>query len=181
MGSAAAPSLQYSSRDLNSHTKLKLRAMGQGAPEEVEQRDLRAELFELEARRGREGAVEAAYDDDVDVVLTTLGDDDEEGNAPSEDDEDDTEALLRELEKIKQEREAEKQRKLEEEQRQKYEKSVSANPLIASPSFAVKRRWDDDVVFKNQASSVVDKPSKRFINDTLRSDFHRKFLNRYIK
>ena len=34
-------------------------------------------------------------------------------------------------------------------------------------------RWDDDIVFKNQAR---DEPElkKKFVNDTVRSDFHRK-------
>lgn len=41
-------------------------------------------------------------------------------------------------------------------------------------------RWDDDVVFKNQARGETKTP-KRFINDTIRSDFHRKFLQRYMK
>ena len=44
----------------------------------------------------------------------------------------------------------------------------------------VKRRWDDDVVFRNQARGEP-KAQKRFINDTIRSDFHRRFLTRYIK
>lgn len=43
-----------------------------------------------------------------------------------------------------------------------------------------KCRWDDDVVFKNQARGETKTP-KRFINDTIRSDFHRKFLQRYMK
>ncbi|KAG5598004.1 hypothetical protein H5410_039236, partial [Solanum commersonii] len=33
-------------------------------------------------------------------------------------------------------------------------------------------RWDDDVVFKNQARGEL-KVVKRFINDTIRNDFHR--------
>jgi protein CWC15 len=41
-------------------------------------------------------------------------------------------------------------------------------------------RWDDDVVFKNQAR---DEPAlkKRFVNDTIRNDFHRKFLMKFIQ
>jgi protein CWC15 len=46
--------------------------------------------------------------------------------------------------------------------------------------FYVFCRWDDDVVFKNQARGETKTP-KRFINDTIRSDFHRKFLQRYMK
>lgn len=39
------------------------------------------------------------------------------------------------------------------------------------------RRWDEDVVFKNQARDEPAK-KKRFINDTVRSDFHRKVTER---
>jgi hypothetical protein len=42
--------------------------------------------------------------------------------------------------------------------------------------FSVKRRWDDDVVFKNQARGTEDKKSKEFVNDLLRSDFHKRFM-----
>ena len=38
----------------------------------------------------------------------------------------------------------------------------------------------DDVVFKNQAREPK-KEAKRFINDTVWNDFHRKFLFKYIK
>jgi protein CWC15 len=41
-------------------------------------------------------------------------------------------------------------------------------------------RWDDDVVFKNQERGEK-KYEKRFINDTIRSDFHRRFLEKYIR
>ena len=42
------------------------------------------------------------------------------------------------------------------------------------------RSWDDDVVFKNCARQ--DKPKTReFVNDSLRTDFHRKFMSKYIK
>ena len=44
----------------------------------------------------------------------------------------------------------------------------------------IKRRWDDDVVFRNQTRGEP-KVQKRFINDTIRNDFHRRFLSRYIK
>ncbi len=61
------------------------------------------------------------------------------------------------------------------------ERSLHSNPLLAptGAAAAVKRRWDDDVVFKNQAKDEK-KLEKRFINDTIRSDFHRKFLAKYI-
>ena len=104
-----------------------------------------------------------------------------------DDDDDDTEALMAELERIKKERAEEKLRKerqqAEEEAKMKEAELMRGNPLINinnAGSFNVKRRWDDDVVFKNQARGETKTP-KRFINDTIRSDFHRKFLQRYMK
>jgi hypothetical protein len=57
---SAAPSYQYSSRDMTSHTKLKERQSGQNTRDEVKRRDLKSELEERESRtssskRRREG------------------------------------------------------------------------------------------------------------------------------
>jgi protein CWC15 len=47
----------------------------------------------------------------------------------------------------------------------------------SSATFAVKRRWDDDLIFKNQAAGLDDKPKKgEFVNDLLRSEFHKRFM-----
>jgi len=111
-----------------------------------------------------------------------------------EDDEDDEAELMRELERIKKERAQEALRKEREEAETNAKERDSAilqgNPLLdptrvgasssSGGSFAVKRRWDDDVVFKNQ-SREPQKEGRRFINDTVRNDFHRKFLQRYVK
>jgi protein CWC15 len=125
-------------------------------------------------------------------------DDDSEASEESDSDEDDTAALLAELERIKKERAEESARRAAEaEEREALEKAeefASGNPLLnlstsgsgargaedAQTHFGVKRRWDDDVVFKNQTRNEPVK-KKRFVNDTIRSDFHRRFLNKYIK
>lgn len=110
-----------------------------------------------------------------------------ESDADSEEDDDDEEAgLQRELEKIKRERaearakeEAEKAAK-EEEQRE-YD-IARGNPLLNPKDFNVKRRWDDDVIFKNQARGTEERGKKReFVNDLLRSDFHKRFMSRYVR
>ena len=44
--------------------------------------------------------------------------------------------------------------------------------------FAVSRRWDEDVVFKNCAKK--DEADGGFVNDTLRSAFHRRFMDKYV-
>ncbi|GLU24056.1 hypothetical protein SLE2022_400230 [Rubroshorea leprosula] len=123
-----------------------------------------------------------ADDSDVDDNNDNESDDDDDDD---DDDEDDTEALLAELEQIKKERAEEQLRKekqqQEEELKAKEAELLRGNPLLNNPtSFNVKRRWDDDVVFKNQARGETKAP-KRFINDTIRNDFHRKFLQKYMK
>ena len=98
--------------------------------------------------------------------------------------EDEEAELLRELERIKKEREEEKSAA----EAARKQKTLSANPLMHSSikiwrsnRHTPKRRWDEDVVFRNQARDLDERPKKRFINDTIRSDFHRKFLDKYIK
>ena len=67
------------------------------------------------------------------------------------------------------------------------ENILSGNPLLnytgkaAKTDLRVKRRWDDDVVFKNCARSEPDRKEPQFINDSLRSEFHKKFMDKYIK
>lgn len=122
-----------------------------------------------------------ADDSDVEVNSDDDSDDDDD-----DDDEDDTEALMAELERIKKERAEEKLRQdqlqVAEELKAKEEQLLRGNPLLnnTTTTFNVKRRWDDDVVFKNQARGETKTP-KRFINDTIRNDFHRKFLQKYMK
>ncbi|KAG2315623.1 hypothetical protein Bca52824_018745 [Brassica carinata] len=121
-----------------------------------------------------------ADDSDVDIKS-----DDESDDESDDDDEDDTEALMAELDQIKRERVEERLRKEKQQQMEelnaKEEELLKGNPLLNNTptSFSVKRRWDDDVVFKNQARGEMKAP-KRFINDTIRNDFHRKFLHRYM-
>jgi len=124
-------------------------------------------------------------------------DDAEEGS--EDDDEDDTAELLRELNKIKRERAAEKaaqdaaQSATDAAAREA--EIATSNPLLnlaaalgqkpqgvnttVPGTFAVKRRWDDDLIFKNQAMGS-DK-SGGFVNDLLRTEFHRKFMAKFIK
>lgn len=116
----------------------------------------------------------------------------DEEESDTSDSEDETEALLAELNKIKRERAAEQSKKeiekKQEEERIRMENILSGNPLLthysagsAKPDLKVKRRWDDDVVFKNCARSEPDKKANVFINDSLRSEFHRKFMEKYVK
>mmetsp|Transcript_4411 Transcript_4411/g.5940 ORF Transcript_4411/g.5940 Transcript_4411/m.5940 type:complete len:222 (+) Transcript_4411:162-827(+) len=196
------PSKQYSARDLASHTELKERKSGQSTLKDLEKRDLKTELEDKErkhfSKRSRrdEGAdnlrLEAAKAKEIESRLQPKlvdADDsaDELEDDDDSDDEDDTEELMKELERIKKERAEEAGRKQAEidkaDQAVKSSELARGNPLISSAqagSFNMKRRWDDDVVFKNQARNEP-KQVQRFINDTIRNDFHRRFLTKYMK
>jgi len=201
---------QYSSRDLPSHTKLKYRETGQGTEEERRNKDFRRELEEREKTVGSkssksevpkldsslgqpaskrtksEPAPNLDADDPIDLS-------DEDSDSDSSEDEDDTAALMAELQKIKRERAAEAQKKEAEkrieEERIRAENILSGNPLLnygtsgtaTKSDMKVKRRWDEDVVFKNCARVDDGSGKKTFINDCLRSEFHRKFMEKYIK
>jgi protein CWC15 len=104
----------------------------------------------------------------------------------SDDEDDDEAALEAELAKIRAEREALKQKEKEEaeakEDLQLEEAALIGNPLLSTEggSGKLKRKWNDDVVFRNQAKGEPE-VKKRFINDTIRNDFHKRFLNKFVR
>lgn len=124
---------------------------------------------------------------DIDADSESDSDESEESDSEEEDEQAD---LMRELAKIKAERaeqaavQAAKEAAAQEEQR---EKDIAlGNPLLNAEQgrseYGVKRRWDDDVVFKNQARGTEERgKEKRFVNDLLRSDFHRRFMDKYVR
>lgn len=100
---------------------------------------------------------------------------------------DEDEELLRELDKIKKER-AEKEK---EKKNNEIKLMMQNNPLLEEyhenagdkcdsdkEEYILKKRWTEDTVFRNQ--NKVSQPKKRFINDILHSDQHRKFMRKYI-
>ncbi|ORX59673.1 Cwf15/Cwc15 cell cycle control protein [Hesseltinella vesiculosa] len=113
----------------------------------------------------------------------------DEDESDEEDDDDDTEELMATLARIRQERAEERERqeleRQQEQEDQRQQESMTGNPLLnigeQKSDFQVKRRWDDDVIFKNQARGDDERPNKRFVNDMLRSDFHRRFLHKYVQ
>eukprot|EP01119_Soliformovum_irregulare_P012982 TRINITY_DN3417_c0_g1_i1.p1 TRINITY_DN3417_c0_g1~~TRINITY_DN3417_c0_g1_i1.p1 ORF type:complete len:241 (-),score=87.78 TRINITY_DN3417_c0_g1_i1:106-798(-) len=202
---------QYSVKDVAAHTKLKVRQPGQLTQEELKNRDFKAELLEREARHygtkiepkkeeevarledqkipqieDRKTEVEE-LEEDVDADDKDLDADDSSSDESSSDDEDEQEELMRELDRIKKERE-EEAKKLEQEalarqQEERTSQMLSSNPILKQDSDAdsvVRKRWYDDAIFKNQAKGEL-KSTKRFVNDTIRNDFHRKFLTKYIQ
>ncbi|KAI9665151.1 MAG: hypothetical protein M1831_002161 [Alyxoria varia] len=148
--------------------------------------DIEDEDEDSESKR-RRMILEAHHDEDADSDQSS----DSESESEDSDEEDEEAVLMRELAKIKAERAAarekqEKERAEREQEQREYEIAIG-NPLLNGESegakdFGVKRRWDDDVVFKNQARGTEDKGrGKEFVNDLLRSDFHKKFMSKYVR
>lgn len=96
-----------------------------------------------------------------------------------DDDDDDPAELMAELNKIKQERLAEEERR--EKEKEDRIRPSNIDDDASSSTFSVKRRWDDDVPFKNCARDEPDPKRKLYLNDTLRQDFHRRFMDKYIR
>lgn len=211
-GSSSAPTLQICAKDQPGHLKLKLRKIGQDAPEEIRSKNFRNEQNVSEATQHlltsyisgdsdmeiddsnseEEQKEEAVFSYEIaSKDINELNDSESENGRFEQvfendhDDGEEDEELMRELEKIRKEREAEKLAKEKKAAESDPRAALSDNPLFSKAtevsSFGAKRRWDDDVVFKNQAKGLDEKPEKRFINDTTRSDFHRRFMDKFIK
>ncbi|KAK2807415.1 complexed with cef1p [Onygenales sp. PD_10] len=137
------------------------------------------EMEDPEAKRRR--ILEETRDIDAD----SGGSDSDSSEEDSDDDEDETAELMRELEKIKRERAEQKAKEEQEKEALEQEKRevdiARGNPLLNPQDFNVKRRWDDDVVFKNQARGTENRGKKEFVNDLLRSDFHKRFMSKYVR
>ncbi|KAM4055253.1 cwf15/Cwc15 cell cycle control protein [Hirsutella rhossiliensis] len=135
---------------------------------------------EAKRRRILEESRELDADDESDA-----DEDDEDSDEDSDEDDEDAE-LQRELERVRREREEKKKQeeavRAQEEQEARERDIALGNPLLNKQDFSMKRRWDDDVVFKNQARGTEDKGKKKeFVNDLLRSDFHRRFMGKYVR
>lgn len=129
-----------------------------------------------EAKR-RRLILEEAKDIDADSAGGSSSDESSE----EEEEEDEEAELMRELAKIKAERAAAKKKEEDEQaakdQEQREVDIARGNPLLNKQDYGLKRRWDDDVVFKNQARGTEDRDKrKEFVNDLLRSDFHKRFM-----
>ena len=132
------------------------------------------------------------YGEESESDLDTDSSDDD--SLDDDDDEDEEAALQAELAKIRAEREAAKMKeeaqKQKEEEKRMEEAALLGNPLLNNNNtgsndpithLKKKSRWNEDVVFRNQAKHVPIKKEKRFINDTVRNDFHRRFLDKFVR
>ncbi|KEG01597.1 hypothetical protein YYE_03695 [Plasmodium vinckei vinckei] len=118
---------------------------------------------------------------------TNSDDDDESDEMDDESDEEEKE-LMRELENLKREKLEKLKREKEEEELMKNKKNnvLTNNPLINledsdNEEFEKqqkKRKWTDEAIFRNTCEKKTK--TNTFINDTVRTEFHKKFLFKYI-
>ena len=100
---------------------------------------------------------------------------------------------MREYEKLKKEREDEKRlkelAKIEEIKQRQKEEVLHGNSLLNSQldaatqnvgGYSMKRKWYEETVFRHYARNEPQ-DKKRSVNDTVRRDFHRRFLARTIQ
>lgn len=57
------------------------------------------------------------------------------------------------------------------------EEIVNENPMVGE--YSLKKRWYEETVFRNQTKTEPEN-KKRSINDTVRSDFHKNFIKKFI-
>ncbi|KAG7711852.1 hypothetical protein KL948_000494 [Ogataea haglerorum] len=163
-----------------------------GASEyEVDKSEVQRLRSELEDRSGAEsrGAAEERQPEadelersrqllletkDIDSDSDSESEGDSEEDDEEDDDEEDEDAeLLRELEKIKREKEARLAKQKEEELARR---AASSNPLVQF-SDSVHKSWRSTTFRRKEKASRQES----YINDMLRSDFHKRFMDRYVK
>jgi len=192
------PSRQIAQRDLTSHSRLKLRRL-RGSEETAEEKlkRLKRELEEREKKdtvptetsavssssSSSKGAEEASdkkkkadqneFDDaDADVGARSSESEDEEDVAVTAKSKAATDlALEKELQRVKMERQLKAQQ-------ESAANGLTSNPLL--DPVPIQRRWDDDVIFRNQSKGEPSKRERRFVNDIVHSDTHKDFLKKHI-
>jgi len=159
-------------------------------PEEVEEEELQVEINPLDRDDSDSDPSEAEKGSDK--ASGEGGSDDEDES--DDDDDEELQEIQRQLERLKREKAEERERKEREEaevaRREREERMAGANPLLQSAGglggdgatgtrVAVKK-WYEETIFKNQAAGE-QQYKKRFINDTVRNDFHKRFLAKYVR
>ncbi|CAE6472004.1 unnamed protein product [Rhizoctonia solani] len=194
-------SRQYSSRDMASQTKLKFRQAGQTSVGDVKKRDLRTDLLlaEHEAKnKKRKAAGQEPLPLPPALVVLTAATTPvaaiENGPSGEEDPAAKRQKMLQEALELDGDEDEEEAREISEGKARDLEEDIATrNPLLnleaalgqgsqsnKPGTFAVKKRWDDDVIFKNQAVNSSESGGQ-FVNDLLRTEFHRKFMAKFIK
>ena len=188
---------RYSSKDQQSHGKIKLRSSlqkrgriyssessngsGRELGEKLRALAKRIEFHDDDGGGGEESSRNVGLASVPATDLETVASDNGTETSSDDDDEADLRQELAYLQSTRQEK-----LKLQEEQ-----ELISSNPLlnhfdgtnvhVSGESYRVKQRWDSDVVFKRQRDDWLTTPKTPFVNDMVRSEFHKRFMKKYIQ
>lgn len=144
---------------------------------------------EIEIDEGLKVQINPLDRDDDDSESERGDKSDDSSDSDSDDDAEEIAEIQRQIERLKRERQEEKERKekvaAEELERERAARMAGANPLMAhgddeegGQRVAVKK-WFEETIFKNQAQGE-QRYKKRVINDTVRNDFQKRFMDRYV-
>lgn len=180
---AYVPTGTQHARLLPGHTKLKYRGSKQKGP--VQPTESEAEDDQGSADRGIVGLEVANIVGEGEVVGDDLEEEGFTDGLEEEGSDEDQEALLQELNKIRQERMVARLRKEQDEEVDGSNRNISHVLPVAQ----AKAGWRSNTTFgrnrasrmpSNQSEGVV-KGSKGFSNDLSKSEYHQDFLRRFIK
>ena len=173
-------------RSLASHSKLKFRSKksnknAEFEEEEVEEDDNDEDTGDGRKIEGVESTTVVALRKEIESGSDNISDNEDDGDDESDDDDEEEDEILREMELLKknreeQEQEPEKQLQIEYEDFKDKEKLINnEDNKVTKP---VRKSWRRS---KKEYGEKVVSEKDRFSNDTLKSDFHQDFLNKYIK
>eukprot|EP01054_Gregarina_sp_Poly1_P001545 Gregarina_sp_Poly_1__1544@NODE_138_length_13117_cov_118_636935_g123_i0_p5_GENE_NODE_138_length_13117_cov_118_636935_g123_i0NODE_138_length_13117_cov_118_636935_g123_i0_p5_ORF_typecomplete_len198_score49_48Cwf_Cwc_15/PF04889_12/6_5e36YL1/PF05764_13/0_027DUF3381/PF11861_8/0_054DUF3498/PF12004_8/0_057AAA_23/PF13476_6/0_14MFMR_assoc/PF16596_5/0_35Sigma70_ner/PF04546_13/0_41DASH_Hsk3/PF08227_11/3_7e02DASH_Hsk3/PF08227_11/2_4Herpes_LMP1/PF05297_11/2_9DNA_pol_phi/PF04931_13/3_4DivIC/PF04977_15/2_3e03Di len=175
---ATIPTSRVSARDLPSQGTLKRRRLQtqySDAPlssnaSVIEQAPSLSSLIQLD-----EKLIATYAEQDKDTDLKSEDDEsnnDEEDSGGSSESDDEDEQLQKELEALRKEREETKVKLESKSQLEKLAENLAQTKVAKS--------WEDEAVFKANAKEVRNAKAV-FINDSVRSEFHKRFLSKYIQ
>jgi protein CWC15 len=150
-------------RDLPGHMVIKSREKKIFSPEDLRQK--------LEAIVPASASLNDAEEfEDLDA------DDSEDGSISDDEAKEDLqESLLKELARMKREKAEEEARKLA------TARTELGNQLTTYSDYSLKLTWTEEAVFHNQAAHEPVRNPNEFVNDSVRNDGHRQFLQRYLR
>jgi protein CWC15 len=169
-GATAPPTLQHSSKDQPAHKRLKYL-------DELAERDVdeHAQFF-IDGACEDEDEDDEDHDDEEDEETSSEAETEkndskqDSDSVESSEESEDEEALLAELQRIRQERAAAASKK--------------PQPAPLTQDGLIQKSWEEEgVVFRRKSGSSAGdgRQEKRFVNDTVRSDYHRAFMDRFVK
>jgi protein CWC15 len=166
-----------SAKDIIGHTKLKRRQAGQGHSKELENINKLIRLNDREiisVSTNSQTIRKNSLKEKQSNLKTCINNNEFSTDLDEQSFYEET-ALLAELNSIKRAK-----KKIDEQSTNYSGNTIMEHARIYNTTVSPKQEWFEDTVFTNQ-SRGEKKPCIQFINDTVRKDAHKQFLERYLK